>query len=72
MHLYDLHNVADHVDKGAQIAKHDIEYNPAAALAALRSVRASASRIEMHLDDAIAALEVLVTDPDRPDHPGCR
>jgi len=70
MHLYELHNVADHVDKGTQIAQHDIKYSPAGALAALRNVRTSAGRIEMHLDDAIKALEALVEDPDRADHPG--
>lgn len=72
MHLYDLHNVADHVDKGAQIAQHDLKYSPAGALAALRNVRDSASRIGMHLDDSIKALEALVADPDRPDHPAWR
>ena len=66
MWLYELHNVADHVDKGAQIAQHDIEYSPARALAALRNVRGSAGRIEMFLDDAIKTLEALVANPDRP------
>lgn len=69
-YLFELHNVADHVDKGAQIAQHDLEYSPTQALAALRNVRTSAGRIEMFLDDAIRALEALLADPDRADHPG--
>lgn len=72
MYIYELHNVADHVDKGAQIAQYDVKYSPAGALEALRNVKTSASRIEMFLDDAIKSLEALIADPDRPDHPGYR
>lgn len=71
MYIYELYNVAEHVDKGSQIAQHDIKYSPASALAALRNVRDSASSVEFRLNDAIQALEELVADPDQPDHPGC-
>lgn len=70
MHIYELHNVADHVDKGSQIAQHDLRYSAEGALATLENVRGSARLIEMHLDDAISALKALIADPDRPDHPG--
>lgn len=66
MHLYELHNVADHVDKCTGVAQYEINNDPAAALNALRAARTSAGRIEMHFDDAIKALEVLVANPDRP------
>lgn len=70
MHLYELYNVADHVDQNTQIARHDIKYSPAGALEALERARESVGRIEMHYSDAIQALRALVADPDQPDHPG--
>jgi hypothetical protein len=72
MCLYELFNVADHVDNCTGVARASIDYSPERALEALRAARTSASRLEMHFDDTIKALEDLVANPDRPDHPGTR
>lgn len=60
IYLYELYNVAEHVDRCAQCARSDIEHSPEQALKSLRVARTSASLLEMHFDDAIRALEALV------------
>ncbi len=70
MYLYELYNVANHVDQNAQIARHDIGHSPADALEALERARQSAGRVEMFFDDAIRALKDLIDESNAagPDH----
>lgn len=64
MYLYELHNVADHVDQNARIATSSLDSDPAWALEALERARQSAGRVEMHFDDAIRALKDLIANPE--------
>lgn len=55
--LYQLYNVAEHVDRLTQIAQVEIERDPAEALSMLRLAKESASKLEFRLDDAIKSVE---------------